>query len=562
DEDGDGVADKRIIFAKVHNPLGFEFWNGGVLVTSGTDLLFLKDTDGDNKADVRYSMLQGLGTSDTHHAANNLIYGPDGGIYWQSGVFLVNSYEHPWGASLTTTSSAMYRFDPRSHTINIHAGNAPNPHGLAFDYWGYSFANDGTGGRSYQVIPSGKGFKMNSLLKKEVRPVAGVGVMSSAHFPENVQGNYLLCNTIGFLGVKNYKLHRDGYDNPKKAVGEIWGTPDTPMFVSKDPNVRPTDAIVGSDGALYISDWHNVIIGHMQHNIRDPNRDHTHGRIYRLTVEGRPLQKAVAIDGESIENLLENLKHPVNGVRHRTRVELSERDSGKVIAATRKWMKSFDASKKDEAHHLLEALWLHQQHNMRDEALLNSLLNSPIEHARIAAKTVKHFWTNVDSTSGRTVLIHAEEEKLAPIVTPKHLTGADAKAYQLGGKVFRRESHCMTCHQQDGKGMANVYPPLGDSPWVTGDEERLIKLTLHGLWGKIEVNGKTYDPSKGVPPMTAFHALLKDNEVAAVLTYIRNTWGNKASAVKADTVKKVRAANKGRNMFWKPEELLKAHPFK
>ncbi len=75
DTDKDGKADTRKIFAHVHNPLGFEFWGGGVIVTSGPDLLFLKDTDGDDKADVRYPILQGLGTADTHHAANNLVYG-------------------------------------------------------------------------------------------------------------------------------------------------------------------------------------------------------------------------------------------------------------------------------------------------------------------------------------------------------------------------------------------------------------------------------------------------------------------------------------------------------
>ena len=76
DDNNDGKADRVIEFAKVHNPVGFEFWNGGVLVTSGPDLLFLRDNDGDDKADERYVILQGLGTSDTHHSANNLIYGP------------------------------------------------------------------------------------------------------------------------------------------------------------------------------------------------------------------------------------------------------------------------------------------------------------------------------------------------------------------------------------------------------------------------------------------------------------------------------------------------------
>ncbi|MFT7515006.1 MAG: mono/diheme cytochrome c family protein, partial [Candidatus Omnitrophota bacterium] len=560
DANRDGIADKRIIFAHVHNPLGFEFWNGGVLVTSGPDLLFLKDTDGDDKADVRFVVLQGFGTSDTHHAANNLVFGPDGGIYWQSGIFLVHNHEHPWGKSLNTGSSGMYRFDPRRFTINFHAGNSPNPHGTSFDYWGYCYANDGTGGRSYQVRPEGKGFKMHTLLKKEVRPVAADVIISSAHFPDDVQQQFAVCNTIGWLGLKNYELHRDGFDDPKMEPGQVWGTPTDSMLSSNDRNFRPTDAVIGEDGALYISDWQNVIIGHMQHNIRDPNRDHEHGRIIRVSVKGRPLQAPVAIDGQPITALLNNLKHPIDGIRHRTRVELSERDTTEVIAATEEWIKPFDASKGDEAHHLLEGLWVYQQHNVRNEPLLEKLLKSPVVQARIAAETVNHFWTNVDATSGRSYAAEAEQEAVVPVVVPAYFSGDDAKAYKLGAEVYSREAHCITCHQPDGKGLVNVYPPLAGSTWVTGSEERLIKATLHGLWGKIEVNGVTYDPSKGVPPMTAFGSILKDQEIAAALTYVRNSFGNKAPVVQAAEVKRVRAENSTRSIFWKPEELLKAHP--
>ncbi|MCG8586902.1 MAG: SGNH/GDSL hydrolase family protein, partial [Pirellulales bacterium] len=231
DTNRDGVADKRKIFAHVHNPLGFEFWGGGVIVTSGPDLLFLKDTDGDDKADVRQVLLQGLGTSDTHHAANNLIYGPDGGIYWQSGIFLVHNHETPWGKSLNTGASAMYRFDPRTFAITAIAGNSPNPHGTSFDYWGYCYANDGTGGRSYQVRPNGNGFRMFELLKKEFRPVAANAILSSAHFPDDMQGNFLICNTIGFLGVKAYSLDLDG-DGSKRKLGEVWGTPKVELLNS------------------------------------------------------------------------------------------------------------------------------------------------------------------------------------------------------------------------------------------------------------------------------------------------------------------------------------------
>lgn len=564
DENRDGVADKAIEFAKVHNPLGFEFWGGGVIVASQPDIIFLKDTDGDDKADLRIVLVQGIGSSDTHHAANNFVIGPDGALYWQSGIFLQNNFEHPWGPSLSSTASGMYRFDPRQYTITFHAGNSPNPHGTSFDRWGYQFANDGTGGRSYQVRPSGKGFKMFPLLKKEVRPVAADAIVSSSNFPDDLQQDFLLCNTIGYLGLKRYKLQRDGFEDGKNKFkpGEIWGTPTDSFFHSDDKNFRPTDSVFGADGGLYIADWQNVIIGHMQHNIRDPYRDKKHGRIYRMIFKDKPLQEAVAIDGQPIAALLENLKHPVDGVRHRTQIELTERESSEVVAALDEWVKQFDPKKAEDAHPLLEALWLYQRNHVRNQELLAALLESPEQHARIAAATVKHFWGPADPTKGKMATNIVEVEKKVKIDVPAHLTGADAETYKLGGEVFHRDAHCATCHQPDGKGMDPVYPPLAGSQWVTGDEERLAKLTLHGLWGKIEVNGKTYDPTKGVPPMTAFGAILDDKEAAAVLTYVRNSWGNKAAPVKPETVKKVRAATSDRSIFWKPEELLKEHPMK
>jgi len=715
DTDNDGVADKRKIFAHVHNPLGFEFWGGGVLVTSGPDLLFLKDTDGDDKADVRYPILQGLGTSDTHHAANNLVFGPDGGIYWQSGIFLVHNHETPWKQNLNIGASGMYRFDPRTFVITPHAGNSPNPHGTCFDYWGYCYANDGTGGRSYQVRPEGAGFKMHELLTKEFRPVAANAIMSSEHFPEDMQNDFLICNTIGFLGVKQYDLDREGeveeeetpattaqknieitqggglitvnhpalkdarvtgfklsvngrqqmniaevevfsggrniaktakleqsseYNNgaypvrllvdgdkgnfahtspqknpwmkgdfpapvqisefkvwnrkgfenrfnngkieffngknvvaavdvkivgggdgasKKRKFGEVWGTPVKELINSRDRNFRPTDAVIGADGALYVSDWCNVIIGHMQHNIRDPNRDHYHGRIVRLTMKGRPLQKPVEIHGQPIAALLENLKHPVNGIRHRTRVELSGHDSKAVIAATQKWMADFDPNDETEAHHLLEALWLHQQHNVKNEELLNTLLSSTVGHAVVAANTVKHFWHNVDARGASGFAAPAEVEfvKFDP---PKRLSGADQKVYELGSQIYQRHSHCATCHLAHGKGNGIVYPSLVRSPWVNGSEDRLIKMALHGMWGKITVHGKTYDPARGVPPMTAFRNLLNDEELAAVLTFVRNTWGNSASTISADVVKQIRTKTLDRTTFWNPDDLLAEHP--
>ncbi len=557
DTNRDGVADKRKIFAHVHNPLGFEFWGGGVVVTSGPDLLFLKDTDGDDKADVRYPILQGLGTSDTHHAANNLIYGPDGGIYWQSGIFLVHNHETPWKQNLNTGGSGMYRFDPRTFAITPIAANRPNPHGTSFDRWGYLYANDGTGGKSYQVRPKGYGFQMHSLLAKEFRPVPANEILSSAHFPEDMQQDFLILNVIGFLGVKQYDLNRG--DGGKREYGHVWGTPGQDLLNGEDRNFRPSDAIVGEDGALYVADWHNMIIGHMQHNIRDPSRDHKHGRILRLTVKDRPLQEPVAIHGQPIAKLLENLKHPVDGVRQRTRVELSARDSDTVIAAAQDWAKDFNPNDEAEAHHLLEVLWLHQQHNVINNELLNKLLNSEVPHAAVAAQTVQHFWTKFDAKLAADFAAPPELH-VVNYRPPRHLERKHHASYKRGSEIFQRESHCATCHLTTGLGNGAVYPPLVRSPWVTGSEDRLIKLALHGMWGKMQVGGKIYDPARGVPPMTAFRDLLNDKDMADVLTFVRNTWGNKASPITAKTVTRVRAESSDRTTFWKPEDLEKLHP--
>ena len=387
DEDRDGVADEAITFAYVHNPTGFEFWNGGVIVASVPDLLFLKDTDGDDVADVRIRIMGGLGSADTHHSANNFVYGPDGFLYYQRGVFNVSNVESPWSTNQQSGTSGMYRFNPRTFEFSFHAPNSPNPHGISFDYWGYHYATDGTGGEAYQVKPNRDGtFSMRKLLEKTVRPVPSSGILSSAHLSPRFEGNFVILNVIAFLGIKQYTLSFD------PVTGNAHGTETDDFMVSSDPNFRPTDIEIGDDGGVYVADWANAIIGHMQHNIRDPNRDHEHGRIYRFTMPGRALSEHVPIDGQPIPDLLAALQHPINGVRQRARVELSERNTAEVIAATRTWLEQLDPTSEADAHHMLEALWVHQQHNVVNRELLDLILNSPVAHARIAARTVERLW--------------------------------------------------------------------------------------------------------------------------------------------------------------------------
>src|SRR5438046_7154389 len=166
----------------------------------------------------------------------------------------------------------------------------------------------------------------------------------------------------------------------------LWGeTPEPPLVQSDDPNFRPTGVDVAPDGSVYFIDWQNPIIGHMQHHIRDPNRDHQHGRIYRITYEGRPLLKPARIAGERIEKLLDLLREPENNVRTRAKIELGARDTKQVLAAAQKWVKQFDVTSMADQHHLAEALWVYQWHNVVNEPLLRQMLRSPEPRARAAA---------------------------------------------------------------------------------------------------------------------------------------------------------------------------------
>jgi hypothetical protein len=168
--------------------------------------------------------------------------------------------------------------------------------------------------------------------------------------------------------------------------------PVAPLLQSTDQNFRPVDLEFGPDGALYIVDWFNPLVGHMQHSLRDPNRDKTHGRIWRIVYKGRPLVTPAKIAGQPVPALLDLLKEYENRTRYRARIELRDRDTDEVMAALDKWIADLDPNDADYEHHLLEALWLHGQHYVVDIDLLKRMLCSPDYRARAAATRVLCYW--------------------------------------------------------------------------------------------------------------------------------------------------------------------------
>ncbi|HYV37779.1 MAG TPA: PVC-type heme-binding CxxCH protein [Gemmataceae bacterium] len=401
DTKGTGKADKMTVFADNLNcPTGFEFYNGGVLIAQAPDLIFMKDTKGTGKADLRVRMLHGLDSADSHHTANSFALDPGGALYFQEGTFHHTQVESIYGPSVRNKNAGVFRYEPRTQKFEVYVNvGFANPHGHVFDKWGQDIVMDGTNAIPYhgtlysgqtadpdQRHPqAGKSTAKNpALYDKKTRPCSGVEILSSRHFPDALQGNLMVLNVIGFQGILQYKINDSG--------STFLGAEQDYIVKSSDPNFRPSDIKVGPDGAIYFCDWHNPIIGHMQHHLRDPNRDHAHGRIYKITYPSKPLLQPTKIEGESIERLLNVLKEPEDRVRYRARIELGGRDSKQVIAAVQKWIPTLDPKDANYEHHMMEALWVHQYHNVVSEDLLWRMLRSPNSNARAAATHVLCYW--------------------------------------------------------------------------------------------------------------------------------------------------------------------------
>ncbi len=615
DTNSDGKADKQITFADgLHLPTGFELAPEGVYVSQGTNLILLSDNDEDDIADRREIILSGFDDHDTHHVISAFCADPSGAIYMGEGVFLHTNVETPYG-TVRATNGGFYRYNPMRKRLERTAQVAiPNPWGIAFDRWGQNFYCETSGPHLRWMMPSTikprygvathKGF---NLIEEEhlVRPTSGIEFISSRHFPPEVQGDLLINNTIGFLGTKQHQFSDQGTGYQSRHRQDL--------LQSSDFNFRPVDLEFAPDGSLYLVDWHNILVGHMQHNARDPLRDHVHGRIYRITYPSRPLVTPPPVHNATIQQLLDNLKLPEYRARYRSRRELRGRNPQEVLEEMNTWVAALDSTEAHFEHHLLEAYWVSWGLNKLNQPLLEMLMKAQDFKVRAAAiravRYQQHLMSEsqhldllkqgaddphgrvrleaiaaaswMPSTSGLQVLEVASQQPLDQWMVPAYetalahlngesidekleqvaqtnLKGDDLALFSQGKELYQKDGFCVTCHQVDGKGLsASGFPPLTGTNWVLGSKERLIKITLKGLQGPIMVD-KEYP---GQVPMTPFEGLMDDQEIAAVLTFVRNSFGNNATPIYAEEVSKVRSEVSGRKGFYRAEELLADHPW-
>ena len=380
DTNGDGVADKRTVFADdLHIPTAVLPMDGGVYVANSTEILFLKDTDGDLVADERRVVLSGFGTEDTHHLVHTFSQGPDGMLYFLQSIYIHSHLETPHGVR-RLMGGGVWHFRPETQQAEVLSKGLVNPWGFVFDDYGQSFATDGAGGDGINFIfPRAVGVTSPGA-KRVIRglnpgqpKLCGLEILSGSHVPESLRGVMIAPDFRGHR-INSYEL------SPK---GSSYQSTQLEGFLSSAHRAfRPIDVKMGPDGAVYIADWYNPIIQHGEVDFRDKRRDHQRGRIWRVTFKDRPLVKKVKIVGAETEALLALLTSTERFQRDFAKQELRQRGQ-EVLPALRAW-----TAKQVNESALVEAMWTFQSLNVTPVELVEKLANSSDPRFRAAALRV------------------------------------------------------------------------------------------------------------------------------------------------------------------------------
>lgn len=391
DTDGDGRADQTTVFAdKLNMPSGFALGAGGVYVGHGTELLHLVDTNGDGKANSRRVLMTGFGTGDTHQNINSLTWSPGGELYFCQGLHTFSRVETPWGI-VRLNEHGSWRLRPRRLQLQAfrRTSGGGNPWGIAFGNWGEPFIK-GNGRSVGELLPllvsterisSFWGGEMtigNAASKSMIIEFA-----ESPHLPDDIQGDILIAGYYARM-VDRFHLEVDGAGHRLKRM--------PPLLKSSHSAFRPVDIQIGPDGASYIADWFNPIIGHYQASFRHPNRDKSHGRIWRITAKGRSLAKPPELSKMNAAELCEKLKSDWRFIRYQAKRRLADMPADQVVEAMTRWLKTLDGNTPDYEHHLYEAIGVFESHEVVNRSLLAHLLTARDYRARAYATRVVGRW--------------------------------------------------------------------------------------------------------------------------------------------------------------------------
>jgi putative membrane-bound dehydrogenase-like protein len=457
DTDGDGRADKFTVFAeKLNIPTSMVFVNGGIIVSQAPHFLFLKDTDGDDKADVRKIIIDGWGTFDTHAGPSNLKYGFDNHIW---GVVGYSGFEGTIAGENRKFNQGVYRFKPDVSSFEVMTNTSNNTWGLGFTENNDVFASTANNTHSvFMGIPnkalrdidgmtqlSGSTkidghYAMHSITDK-VRQVdvfggftaaAGHNFYTARNFPKEFWNNVaFVTEPTGHL-VHVAKIEKNGAGFLEE---DGWN-----LFASADEWVAPVDAKAGPDGAVWVLDWYNFIV---QHNptptperggfsgtngkgnaYENPLRDKSHGRIWRVVSREAKEYEPISLDKERAGDLLDALSNDNMFWRMTAQRLLVERGNLDVLQRLFDLVTNLDTNESGDNYAAIHALWTIDglgavTKDDKAEDIVKGALNHPSAGVRKAAIQIlsKSFWTEESVTKSNVLNDKDPNTRLAAIVS-------------------------------------------------------------------------------------------------------------------------------------------------
>ncbi len=389
DEDGDGVYEKRTVYAE-----GFKVadsilpYNGGFLVASPPELVFVKDTDGDDVADVYETMMEGFSLGNTQHNYNGLTWGLDNWVYAANGGNSGSPYFVGDEENRVPIQWQDFRFDPRNRKLET-TGVSTGGFGIALDDWDNYFGTHNLVHIQHMVFPSrylegidelDKNTLVNisdheengtarvyAIGEQETRVnhpeqsgyfsgACGIACYNGGAFPEEYHGNIFVCDVV--LNA----IHRDVLTPKGTTFTASRGREGVEFLASSDRSFRPVNICIGPDGAMYVADMHREVIEHpewipdeIEENM-DLEAGKDQGRIYRIVPKGGLPKVDVDFSRDDLEGAVEALGHPNRWWRSTAQRLLVEWEEQKTIQQVLKVMNAGDARAKAHGLWTLNAL--------------------------------------------------------------------------------------------------------------------------------------------------------------------------------------------------------------
>lgn len=373
DTDGDGKADKIQDFANDLNiPIGIVPIKNGAIAYSIPNVYKFLDSDNDGKADKREVLLGPFEHKDTHGMVNNMFRGFDGWIHASHGFSNISVVSGKDRDSIKMVSGNTFRFRPDGSRAEKTTDGRINPFGSDYDEMGYHYSADCHTLPIYQLIWGGNytqwgkkepnmGFAptmMDYGLKSTA--LSGLVYYTDDQFPEEYRNSFYSGDVVTCRISRN-TMEFNG-STPKAIAQEDF-------LVSKDPWFRPVDIKIGPDGAMYIADFYNRIIGHYEVPLDHPGRDRVSGRIWKITYNGNS-RKVTDWSKASQDELIEAMGNRILQLRMVATDELVDRYGKDAIPSLSAMVKD----KKTSPEQLIQGLWaLYRLDALPDNVLQNAL---------------------------------------------------------------------------------------------------------------------------------------------------------------------------------------------